>query len=67
MAIANDQINQTTLTSYLLRFTLRRALVAMAVVAIFLCWLRPDRANISSPPSFSRTFKLGGRTLKASL
>lgn len=31
--------------SYLPRFTLRRALIGIAVLALFLGWLRPDRAE----------------------
>lgn len=34
------------MTSYLPRFTLRRALIAIALLALFLGWLRPDRAEV---------------------
>jgi hypothetical protein len=33
------------MTSYLPRFTLRGALIAIALFALFLGWLRPDRAR----------------------
>lgn len=32
--------------NYLPRFTLRRALIAVALLALFLGWLRPDRAKV---------------------
>jgi hypothetical protein len=32
--------------NYLPRFTLRRALMAIALLALFLGWLRPDRAKV---------------------
>lgn len=32
------------------RFTLRRALIAIALLALFLGWLRPDRATTRGNP-----------------
>jgi hypothetical protein len=44
--------------SYLPRFTLRRALIAMALFALFLGWLRPDRTEIDNYPGIhAATFK----------
>lgn len=34
--------------NYLPRFTLRRALTVLALLAIFLGWLRPDRAGVTN-------------------
>lgn len=58
-----------SLTPYLPRFTLRRALIAIALLALFLGWLRPDRAEIILARNFrgielrplwpNRTFILG--------
>jgi hypothetical protein len=36
------------MTSYLPRFRLRRALIGIALLALFLGWLRPDRAKFLS-------------------
>jgi hypothetical protein len=39
--------------TYLPRFTLRRALIAIALLALFLGWLRPDRAKYFPPALIS--------------